>query len=186
MSNASIQSIVVGFGLDGALFDILHDQYLRKFVENVGYVSSFLDTFIENHNDFVFLINLFWLISKTAFEEKSFHGLAIFYRKYIKDFSTIASSLMDVPEKKTRFSWQNCLHFNAIASNQVPYSTTLYFSLEVDYGYVLCLEEKTNMKLIKYIHSKNQDIVHANNKKFRMKQFAFHLRGLGWGHFGFD
>ncbi|KAI5649941.1 hypothetical protein M9H77_35946 [Catharanthus roseus] len=44
MNNASIESIVVGFGLDGALYDILHDKYLGKFVENVGYVSSFLDT----------------------------------------------------------------------------------------------------------------------------------------------
>ncbi|KAI5664047.1 hypothetical protein M9H77_23370 [Catharanthus roseus] len=44
MNNASIESIVIGFGLDGALYDILHDKYLGKFVENVGYVSSFLDT----------------------------------------------------------------------------------------------------------------------------------------------
>ncbi|KAI5662634.1 hypothetical protein M9H77_21957 [Catharanthus roseus] len=51
-----------------------------------------------------------WLISKSAFEEESFHGLAIFYRKYIKDFSTIASSLMDVPKKKTEFIWKICLH----------------------------------------------------------------------------
>ncbi|KAI5681295.1 hypothetical protein M9H77_02522 [Catharanthus roseus] len=55
MNNASIESIVVGFGLDDALFDILHDKYLGKIVENVGYVSSFLNTFIENHNDFVSL-----------------------------------------------------------------------------------------------------------------------------------
>ncbi|KAI5677980.1 hypothetical protein M9H77_08930 [Catharanthus roseus] len=58
MNNASIESIVIGFGLNGALFDILHDKCLRKFVENVGYVSSFLDTFMENHNDFVSLTHL--------------------------------------------------------------------------------------------------------------------------------
>ncbi|KAI5667011.1 hypothetical protein M9H77_16864 [Catharanthus roseus] len=55
MNNASIESIVVCFGLDGALFDILHDKCLGKFVENVGYVSSFLDTFMETHNDLVSL-----------------------------------------------------------------------------------------------------------------------------------
>ncbi|KAI5682106.1 hypothetical protein M9H77_03334 [Catharanthus roseus] len=44
-----------------------------------------------------------WPISKSAFEEKNFHGLAIFYRKYIKDFIIIASSLLDVPEKKIGF-----------------------------------------------------------------------------------
>ncbi|KAI5653405.1 hypothetical protein M9H77_30592 [Catharanthus roseus] len=47
MNNASIEPIVVSFGLDGTLFDILHDKCLGKFVENVGYVSSFLDTFME-------------------------------------------------------------------------------------------------------------------------------------------
>ncbi|KAI5654525.1 hypothetical protein M9H77_31712 [Catharanthus roseus] len=71
-----------------------------------------------------------WLISKSSFEEKSFHGLAIFYWKYIKYFGTISSSLMDVPEKKIGFPWQICLHLNEIASNQVPYFTTLYYSLE--------------------------------------------------------
>ncbi|KAI5680893.1 hypothetical protein M9H77_02120 [Catharanthus roseus] len=58
MNNTFIESIVVGFGFDGALFDILHDKCLGKFVENVGYVSSSLDTFMENHNDFVSLNQL--------------------------------------------------------------------------------------------------------------------------------
>ncbi|KAI5652961.1 hypothetical protein M9H77_30148 [Catharanthus roseus] len=53
MNNASIESIVVGFGLDSALFDILHDKFLGKFVENVNYFSSFLAIVMENHNDFV-------------------------------------------------------------------------------------------------------------------------------------
>ncbi|KAI5668389.1 hypothetical protein M9H77_18242 [Catharanthus roseus] len=63
INNASIESIVVGFGLHGALFDILHDRCLGKFVENFGYVSSFLDTFMENHNDFVFLNQLMYFVS---------------------------------------------------------------------------------------------------------------------------
>ncbi|KAI5653668.1 hypothetical protein M9H77_30855 [Catharanthus roseus] len=75
-----------------------------------------------------------WLISKSAFEEKSFHGLAIIYRKYIKEFSTNASN-------------------------------------------VLCLDKKINIKLIKYIHSKNHNIVNANNKKFGMKLCDFDPRG---------
>ncbi|KAI5676184.1 hypothetical protein M9H77_07134 [Catharanthus roseus] len=57
MNNASIQSIVIVFGLDSALFEILH-ECLGKFVENVGYVSSFLDTFVEDRNDFVSLNQL--------------------------------------------------------------------------------------------------------------------------------
>ncbi|KAI5681843.1 hypothetical protein M9H77_03071 [Catharanthus roseus] len=44
-------------------FDILHDKHLGKFIENVGYVSSFLDTFMENHNDFVPLQQLMPFVS---------------------------------------------------------------------------------------------------------------------------
>ncbi|KAI5676649.1 hypothetical protein M9H77_07599 [Catharanthus roseus] len=77
------------------------------------------------------------LISKTSFEEKSFHGLVLFYRKYIKYFGTIASSLMDIPEKKIGFPRQIQLHLNEIASNQVPYSTTPNYSLEMDSGFQL-------------------------------------------------
>ncbi|KAI5654361.1 hypothetical protein M9H77_31548 [Catharanthus roseus] len=110
INNASIKSIVVGFGLEG-------------FQVGGNMVQAIQD----------------WLISNSAFKEKSFPGLAIFYKKYIKHFSTIASSLIDVPEKKTRFPWQICLHLHEIASNQVPYSTTLYSSLEVDYGFKLLM-----------------------------------------------
>ncbi|KAI5663415.1 hypothetical protein M9H77_22738 [Catharanthus roseus] len=63
MNDASIESIVVGFGLDGVLFDILHDKCFGKFVENVDYVSSFLDTFMENHNDFFSLNQLMPFVS---------------------------------------------------------------------------------------------------------------------------
>ncbi|KAI5680951.1 hypothetical protein M9H77_02178 [Catharanthus roseus] len=52
LNNASNESIVVSIGINGALFDILHDKCLGKFVENVGYVSFFL-IFMENHNDFL-------------------------------------------------------------------------------------------------------------------------------------
>ncbi|KAI5680846.1 hypothetical protein M9H77_02073 [Catharanthus roseus] len=63
MINASSKSIVVDFGLHGALFDILHDKCSGKFVEYVGYVSSFLDTFMENHNGFVSLNQLMSFVS---------------------------------------------------------------------------------------------------------------------------
>ncbi|KAI5682102.1 hypothetical protein M9H77_03330 [Catharanthus roseus] len=58
MDNASIEFIVVDFEVDGALFDILHDKCLGKFVENVDYVSSFLDIFMEKNNDLVSLNQL--------------------------------------------------------------------------------------------------------------------------------
>ncbi|KAI5664539.1 hypothetical protein M9H77_23862 [Catharanthus roseus] len=62
-NNAFIESIIVGFRFDGALFYILHDKCLGKFVENVGYVSSFLDTFMENHNDSISLNQLISFVS---------------------------------------------------------------------------------------------------------------------------
>ncbi|KAI5671891.1 hypothetical protein M9H77_12255 [Catharanthus roseus] len=44
--------------MNGALFDIVHDECLGKFVESICFVSTFLDTFMENHNDFVSLNQL--------------------------------------------------------------------------------------------------------------------------------
>ncbi|KAI5657464.1 hypothetical protein M9H77_26257 [Catharanthus roseus] len=74
INNASIESIVVGFGLDGVLFDILHNKCLGKFDENVSYISSFLDTFIENHNDFVFLNQLISVMSRQDLRMTLFKG----------------------------------------------------------------------------------------------------------------
>ncbi|KAI5654542.1 hypothetical protein M9H77_31729 [Catharanthus roseus] len=37
--------------------------YLRKIIENVGDISSFLDTFMENHNEFIFLNQLMPFLS---------------------------------------------------------------------------------------------------------------------------
>ncbi|KAI5671331.1 hypothetical protein M9H77_11695 [Catharanthus roseus] len=39
---------IVGFELDCALLDILHDECLRKFIENIDYVFPFLDAFMKN------------------------------------------------------------------------------------------------------------------------------------------
>ncbi|KAI5677778.1 hypothetical protein M9H77_08728 [Catharanthus roseus] len=201
MNNASIESIVVGFGLGGALFDILHDKYfylkellLKDFENQMGtylelikvnplafeksilrneaferickyfvvehlyyhkpFKDWFLNLFILQNGTFLGYVVSFlgfevgenmvqaihdWLISKSAVEEKSFYGLATFYRKYIKDFSSISSSLMDVPEKKAETTWIICLFLIDFASNQAYYSTTLSSSLGVDYGFKLLM-----------------------------------------------
>ncbi|KAI5653057.1 hypothetical protein M9H77_30244 [Catharanthus roseus] len=58
---------------NGALFDILQDKCLGKFVENVGYVSSFLDTCMENHNDVVYLNKLMlFAFQGVVIEEQDF------------------------------------------------------------------------------------------------------------------
>ena len=38
---------------------------------------------------------------------RSFHGLASFYRRFVKDFSTIASPLNDIVGKNVEFKWES-------------------------------------------------------------------------------
>jgi hypothetical protein len=47
-----------------------------------------------------------WMSPKSMFEVRRFHGLEIFYRKFIKYFSGICAPMMDTVKKKnTYFKW---------------------------------------------------------------------------------
>jgi hypothetical protein len=47
-----------------------------------------------------------WSLSRNIFEVRSFHGLASFYRKFIKNFSGICASMMDTVKKRHKyFHW---------------------------------------------------------------------------------
>jgi hypothetical protein len=47
-----------------------------------------------------------WPSPKNIFEVKSFHGLASFYRKFIRNFSGISASMMDIVKKRHKsFHW---------------------------------------------------------------------------------
>jgi hypothetical protein len=46
-----------------------------------------------------------WPTPKSITEVRSFHGLASFYRRFVKDFSTQAASLTEIVKKSVGFKW---------------------------------------------------------------------------------
>jgi hypothetical protein len=47
-----------------------------------------------------------WPISKMVSEVRRFHELASFYRRFVKDFSIIASPLTEIVKKIVSFKWE--------------------------------------------------------------------------------
>ena len=46
-----------------------------------------------------------WPTPKSITDIRSFHGLASFYKRFVKDFSTIASPLTEIVKKAVGFKW---------------------------------------------------------------------------------
>ena len=48
-----------------------------------------------------------WPMPKSIAEVRIYHGLASFYRRFVKDFSTIAALLTEIVKKNVGFHWSN-------------------------------------------------------------------------------
>ena len=46
-----------------------------------------------------------WSMLKSIIKVRIFHGLASFYRRFVKDFSTIAAPLIEIVKKNVGFHW---------------------------------------------------------------------------------
>ena len=46
-----------------------------------------------------------WPMPKRIIEVRSFHGLASFYKHFVKDFSTFAAPLTEIIKKSVGFKW---------------------------------------------------------------------------------
>ena len=46
-----------------------------------------------------------WPTPKSITEVRSFHGLASFYQRFVKDFSSLAAPLIEIVKKSVGFKW---------------------------------------------------------------------------------
>ncbi|KAI5681184.1 hypothetical protein M9H77_02411 [Catharanthus roseus] len=175
MNKATIESIVFGFGLDGTLFDILHVNPLA--FEKSNSIKEALEQIFKD-------FGIEHLYYQAPFKEW-FSKLFILYANFQKESSAIILKHEFEDTMSIHLIFKEFFYKIVLNEESGPFlnfrnfkSTFLYLlweimNIETHQGHVFHLDGKTDVKSIKYIHSKYHDVVHANNKKYGMQCLVF-------------
>ena len=74
-----------------------------------------------------------WLVPKNANEVRSFHCLASFYRRFVKNFSSPNAPLNELVKKNLKIL-EKCLPHVEFSYNRSVHSTISYSSFKVVHG----------------------------------------------------
>ena len=97
-----LQSVLVVLRKEKLYANLEKCIFYSNHVVFLGFVVSAKDVQVDAEN--VKAIQE-WPTPKTVNEVRGFHGLASFYKRFVKDFSTLVASLNEIIKKNVGFKW---------------------------------------------------------------------------------